>query len=315
MASPQVGRGAIPSSHVAARRLPENLARLYETFGVQEGQQFTLLSGDSFVVDGVEFVCDYQPDSRADRFFIVKPIEHVRQYMELFEELRGAAIFELGIAEGGSTALTALLASPRKLVAIDNETERLTALDEFIAARGLGEVVRPYWGVDQGDRGRLMEIVEVELAGDAIDLVVDDASHQLDLTRTSFETLFPYLRPGGRYVIEDWTSDHVFYDAVGDALRDPTQPGHEEHMAAIREALRRRADGGAEQPRRWPLSQIGIELILARASSGEAVAKVSFGRYSIVVERGPGELDPRTFRLREQYHDHFGLDALARSES
>jgi predicted methyltransferase len=35
-----------------------------------------------------------------------------------------------------------------------------------------------------------------------LDLVVDDTSH-LGPTRASFNTLFPRLRPGGVYVIED----------------------------------------------------------------------------------------------------------------
>jgi hypothetical protein len=34
--------------------------------------------------------------------------------------------------------------------------------------------------------------------------VIDDASHIYEPTRASFETLFPYLRPGGLYIIEDW---------------------------------------------------------------------------------------------------------------
>ena len=38
----------------------------------------------------------------------------------------------------------------------------------------------------------------------AIDLVIDDASHVYEPTLASFETLFPHLRPGGLYIIEDW---------------------------------------------------------------------------------------------------------------
>ena len=36
------------------------------------------------------------------------------------------------------------------------------------------------------------------------DLIVDDASHHGIATRKSFELLFPLVRPGGYYVIEDW---------------------------------------------------------------------------------------------------------------
>lgn len=37
-----------------------------------------------------------------------------------------------------------------------------------------------------------------------MDLVVDDASHFYEQTKTSFQTLFPLVRPGGMYIIEDW---------------------------------------------------------------------------------------------------------------
>ena len=39
-------------------------------------------------------------------------------------------------------------------------------------------------------------------------MVVDDASHLYEPTKKSFETLFPLLRPGGLYIIEDWAWAH-----------------------------------------------------------------------------------------------------------
>jgi hypothetical protein len=38
----------------------------------------------------------------------------------------------------------------------------------------------------------------------AYDLIVDDASHDGRLTRSSFDNLWPLVAPGGFYVIEDW---------------------------------------------------------------------------------------------------------------
>ncbi len=40
--------------------------------------------------------------------------------------------------------------------------------------------------------------------------MIDDASHLLDPTRSSFNVLFPLLRPGGVYVVEDWELDLNF---------------------------------------------------------------------------------------------------------
>jgi predicted O-methyltransferase YrrM len=36
------------------------------------------------------------------------------------------------------------------------------------------------------------------------DLIVDDASHDGMLTRKTFEIMWPRVRPGGFYVVEDW---------------------------------------------------------------------------------------------------------------
>jgi len=51
--------------------------------------------------------------------------------------------------------------------------------------------------------------------GGPFGLVVDDASHDGELTRKSFDLLWPLVRPGGYYVVEDWTV----------ALRDDPQWG------------------------------------------------------------------------------------------
>jgi len=51
-------------------------------------------------------------------------------------------------------------------------------------------------------------ILEKEFS-EPIDLVVDDASHCYEETKATFEIVFPYIRPGGIYVIEDWAWAHV----------------------------------------------------------------------------------------------------------
>jgi hypothetical protein len=64
-----------------------------------------------------------------------------------------------------------------------------------------------HFSTSQTDRKILDDIVRNELA-DELDLVVDDASHTYEQTKTSFEFLFPLLQPGGVYVIEDWSWAH-----------------------------------------------------------------------------------------------------------
>jgi predicted O-methyltransferase YrrM len=96
------------------------------------------------------------------------------------------------------------LARPERFVAIELNDRRVGALDALIERRSLQDSVRPVYGVDQADRARLAAIAADEFGGQPLDLVIDDASHRLDETRASFECLFPLLRPGGRFVIEDW---------------------------------------------------------------------------------------------------------------
>lgn len=284
-----------------ARRLPQNLELLHSVFDPKRIHD--ILPGDTFEIDGIEFVCAYLPESTPTRFFIVKSRPLVDRYLDLCRRFEGSRIVELGIAEGGSTALLALAASPAALVAVDLEEERLDALDTFVTDRRLEGSVFTHYGVDQADRDRLGRLVDHDLGGHPIDLVIDDCSHAHDPTRSSFETLFPRLRPGGLYVIEDWNADDLMRTAVADALRAELASGEEALRASIREAMA----GPAAQERRAPLTRLAIEFMLARAQSGDVVDEVVVDEFWITVRRGPGELDPDTFRLDDAYVDYFEL--------
>lgn len=275
------------------RPLPKNLRQFYALCGERAGKE---MHGDfSFTVDGVEFVSGYAPESTADRFFIVKSKEHIALYREFLELHRPTRIFELGIAEGGSTALHALLPGIELVVAIDNEENRLDALDEFIARRGLGDVVTAHYGVDQGDRAALHEIADRDFEGEPVDLVVDDASHQFTLTRASFECLFPYLRRGGWYVIEDWSQRLVWAEGVQQAAQDELASDEPGRAGSDEKPLVGRGD---------PLERLAVELLVASGSRPDAVSQVSVNQYFVAVRRGPAPLDPAEFRL----------DHLTRSE-
>lgn len=287
-----------------ARRIPSNLELLHAAFDPKRIGD--ILPGDEFEFDGVRFVSAYLPESTPDRFFIVKSPGLIERYLELCKRFRNGRIVELGIAEGGSTALIALAADPERLVAVDLEQEPLEPLSALIEARGLGDRVRPCWGIDQGDREQLGSLIDRELGGREIDLVIDDCSHQLEPTRTSFEVLFPRLRPDGLYVIEDWNADHLMREAVIAALRQELAAGNTELQQSIRAGMAAEAEPDTAA-RRAPLSQLAIEFVLARAISGDAIAEVVVDEFWITVRRGPGRLDPATFRLDDTYTDFFGL--------
>lgn len=55
--------------------------------------------------------------------------------------------------------------------------------------------------VDQGDRAQLAAMAEQVDGG--FDVVIDDGSHRADHQQITFGALFPYVKPGGLYFIED----------------------------------------------------------------------------------------------------------------
>jgi len=166
--------------------------------------------------------------------------------------------------------------------------------------------LRLFFGVDQADRARVAAIARDEFRGAPLDLVVDDASHGLDETRVSFETLFPLLRPGGVYVIEDWNWQLKLAFALRQGLREqgtarpPAELDAPERTVWKPDAVARTIE---ESFRRPPLETLVAELVLARACSGDAVADVSVDADWALVRRGPGDLDADGFRVADIYVD------------
>jgi predicted O-methyltransferase YrrM len=218
---------------------------------------------DEFELEGTRYVLDQfgvRIGSEPDRFCLAKVRTLVERYVELLRDLAPEVIVEVGILEGASTALFADLARPRRLVAIDRA--RPTAkLQAFIARRGLEGVVSLHGGVDQADADRLRSILDAELGQHAVDLVVDDASHLLDPTRATFNCLFPRLRPGGIYLLEDW-------------------------------ALGLRAGSPAQLPAgERPLVELVFEIVAAKGRAPGAIGDVTVRGGWTLVERGAGSLD------------------------
>jgi hypothetical protein len=224
-------------------------------------------SDDEFEIDGIVYACRPIHDffeSTPERFCLRKPRHLVERLERRIRETDAGRIVELGIFEGGSTGFIAQALGPEKLVCFDLEPPN-DALGAMLEAKGLEDVVRPHWETDQADGPRLRSIIAEELGGEPIDLVIDDASHLLEPTRASFNTLFPLLRPGGTYLVEDWAWAHGITNAW---------------------------------PHHSPLSIFVFELVLANAHRPEAVARLEIDRDWVLVTRGPRELD-ETFDLLE----------------
>ncbi len=227
----------------------------------------TWTGDDTFVLGDAEYVCRPLADrfpSTADRLCLVKHRWQVEWYEQFLRDLAPQRMIEVGMWDGASMALCAELVHPRLLVGIDNREVPSSALHEFIAHRRLEGSVRPYYGVDQADTRRLGEIVFGEFGDEKVDLIVDDASHLLEPTRITFNRLFPRLRPGGVYVIEDW-------------------PMHQ--LKQVEHSL----------------TLLVFEAILACAESPATVANVSLNQGFAIVTRGDANVREGFFDLANCY--------------
>lgn len=162
---------------------------------------------ETLEIDGMRFIMPtdeeraYDEQSTNHAFVVMKHDWEVRGFCSMVASTAIKRIFELGIFKGGSTALYAKLFDPEKLIAVEIEPQPVAPLQRFIAEMELAARVKPIYGVDQADQLALTQIVEQEFPAQDIDLVVDDASHWYAQTRAAFAVLFPYVRPGGLYVI------------------------------------------------------------------------------------------------------------------
>ena len=119
-------------------------------------------------------------------------------YLQWFASLRHKPIRLLEIGVGGydkphlgGDSLRMWKSYFRKGVITGIDIHEKSALSE--------DRIRIYQG-DQSDKNFLREVSEKE---GPFDIIIDDGSHLQSHIITSFETLFPLMKPGGIYVIED----------------------------------------------------------------------------------------------------------------
>jgi predicted O-methyltransferase YrrM len=161
------------------------------------------LGGEHFVIE-----IGAPPKSRRvstmEAFTIMKNEPYLRVYENLASSFSPRSILELGVLQGGSYVFLDQLLTPRRMSAVEISPRPVAPLLHYISGRKDRFV---HFGTSQRDGEMLRQIVLSELA-DELDLVVDDASHTYEETKTSFEFLFPLLHPGGIYAIEDWSWAH-----------------------------------------------------------------------------------------------------------
>lgn len=144
-------------------------------------------------------------------FVFYKIKELVDQYAcfwSLRESFRVDRLFELGIWDGGSIAFWNETLRPVRHVAIDiADKADSDYFKRYVEKKYLSDRIDVHWNTNQADKDTLNRIV-CETFDGPLDVVIDDASHMYGPTQASFEALFPHLRPGGLYIIEDWAWAH-----------------------------------------------------------------------------------------------------------
>ena len=213
-------------------------------------------------------------------FLLLKERALIDRYATLLPPLRPRNVLELGILEGGSAAFLRELLRPNLLVALDQKPPTSPALRDYIADDGLADMLRVFGDVDQGDRPRLAQIVDDAFGSEPLDLVVDDCSHLYEPTRASFNELFPRLRPGGLYVIEDWRWAHT-------------------PLAEM-------------WPDEVPLTRLVFELLIAISVLPGLIADVTVNDHSVELQRGDAPVVPQEFEVSEHI-DPRGRSLLAGS--
>jgi SAM-dependent methyltransferase len=121
--------------------------------------------------------------------------EMTQAYHRFFHEWRRRALrlLEIGVLQGGSLRMWRAYFPRAKLFAIDVDPEALACAQQIRDCT--------VSQVDQGDPGQLNDFVQS--SGGNFDLVIDDGGHHMHQQLLSFDILFPVVKPGGAYVLED----------------------------------------------------------------------------------------------------------------
>jgi hypothetical protein len=133
---------------------------------------------------------------------------YLRRYEEHFQPLVNdeVKLLELGVYRGGSLLLWRDYFARGIIVGLDLNSVEVS--DE--SGR-----IRVYQGQQQDTA--LLDRIAKENAPTGFDIIIDDCSHIGELTRISFWHLFDnHLKPGGIYVIEDWSTGYwdSFFDGA-----------------------------------------------------------------------------------------------------
>lgn len=235
-------------------------------------EALTWLTDDRCQCDDVTFwltTTDYTTPSTPEQFVLLKNRAFLDSYRVLFDTLQPTRLLEVGFYHGAALVLWDLLLRPTLVLGVD-QVRDAPVLEHYRATHP-ASAIQLHYGVDQGDQTTLQQICTAAAPGQDLDLVIDDASHQYALSRATFAATFPFLRPGGLYVLEDWGWAH-WPGLWQDRTAPPLIPG-----AA--------------------LSNLVFELVMLQAARPDLLAGLDIDYFRCAVVRGPTPLPPRPLDL------------------
>lgn len=114
-------------------------------------------------------------------------------------------VLELGVAKGASLLMWSEYFTNATILGADID---LGAVDRSrllgVEGGGWEQLERhaqiQLFEISQTEHAQLIEVIQ---ANGGVDLLIDDGSHRNEHQQDTFEALFPFLLPGGYYVIED----------------------------------------------------------------------------------------------------------------
>jgi hypothetical protein len=177
----------------------------------------------------------------------VAPHGYLPDYLRLAADLgTHAVVCEVGVKAGDSLVLWQHLFPHGTWIGVDNDPNA-TWPD------GTARIVA------EQDDPHLRATVAAHAPG-GCDLIVDDASHLGPLTAVTYASLWPLVKPGGYYVVEDWADPWVDPSLPRWSQIDPRWAGHElvDYVPSLITALK---DGGQAVTYTWQ----GLAIIQRRA--------------------------------------------------
>lgn len=189
---------------------------------------------------------------------------YTHRYAPLFEPLRDQPVrlLELGVKDGASLRMWREYFPKGTIFGLDIEPVVVPNCTVFVG--------------DQSDR------TVIGNAGDncgPFDIIIDDASHISSKTIQSWELLYPYLRPGGYYVVEDTHSAyHEQFYGRDEANQNPDLPTASGQPTSM-QYLRRLADEANYH------SANGWDLFPARYWKGYQIDSICFSFNLAVIRK------------------------------